>query len=95
MLRVFNGRLYPNVTPRALSFRILDGYWIDTYTEGNSTNCIVLLTRDQNVQVEFSVGMSRGKSTEEEAKDKFEGEPPIAISGSCPICIGVVKGHSN
>ncbi|MCD8341692.1 MAG: hypothetical protein LUC87_06025 [Clostridiales bacterium] len=94
MFQYHNGRLYPDVTPRKLSFKIPDGYWIDTFPEGNSSNCIALLAKDQSVKIEVSVEMSRWKSTEKEATDEFEGAPPIEISGPNPICIGGFKGHS-
>lgn len=94
MFQYHDGRLYPDVTPRKLSFKIPDGYWFDTFPEGNATNCIALMTKDQNVKVEVSVEMSRWKSTEEEALDEFEGAPQTAVSGPDPICVGRFKGHS-
>lgn len=93
MFQVFNRRLYPDVAPRTLSFRIPDGFWIDTLTDGSATNSIMLRPRDQRGTIEVSVGMSGGKSIAEDLLYNFEGAPEEEIDGPHPIAVGEFSGQ--
>ena len=94
MFQFKNGRLYPDVVPRTLSIKIPEGFWIDTYTDGMAANSITLRTEDQETLVEFSVYLSRGANTEEEAKDEFDSTPEERVDGPYPLTVGEFQGHS-
>lgn len=93
MFQFFNRRLYPDVAPRTLSFRIPDSFWIDTLTDGSATNSIMLRPRDQKSTIEVCVDMSGGRSIAEDLLYSFEGAPEKEIDGPHPITAGGIPGQ--
>ncbi|MCD8013271.1 MAG: hypothetical protein LUG99_08865 [Lachnospiraceae bacterium] len=93
MFQIKDGRLYPDVTPRTLSFKVADGFWFDTFPEGNSSNCITMLTEDQQVKVEVSVELGTDKGIERELENEFEGTPAEELDGPYPITVGELSGY--
>lgn len=52
MFKIHNGRLYADLMPRTLSFAIPEGFWLETYPEGNSEDHIGFRSADKSAEVE-------------------------------------------
>lgn len=93
MFKIHNGRLYADVTPRRLSFAIPDGFWLETFPQGNSEDHIAFLTADRCVEVEVSVGSHIYESTADDVFRFFDDAPEEAVEGPTPIEVNGLSGH--
>lgn len=93
MFKIHNGRLYADVTPRTVSFVIPEGFWLETYPEGNSEDHIGFRSEDKSAAIEVAVGKSEG-STADEVFQYFDDASAEEVDGSHPITVNGLSGHS-
>ncbi|MCD8009104.1 MAG: hypothetical protein LUF68_09295 [Clostridiales bacterium] len=93
MFKIRNERLYPDLKPMCLSFKLPEGCWIAQNTEVLKPNSILFLTSDKSVSVEITFTYKNCDTTAEEVLDTLEGCPAENLDGPYPINVNGISGH--
>ena len=66
MFKIQNGRLYPDMEPMCLSFKIPEGFWLDSDPLTLSDNQLTLWTLEKDARVEIQLEEHMAETTDEE-----------------------------
>lgn len=71
MFKIKDGRLYPDMEPQCLSFKIPEGFWLDSDPLTLSDNQLTVWTPEKDARVEVRIGEKMADTTEEELQKFF------------------------
>ncbi len=96
MFQFRNGRLYAAVTPQRLSFKLPEGFWIETIPDALSDDFINLRSEDCRILIEVGIGIGNHmeNGTESELTSEFDTTPKEELEGPFPITVDSgISGH--